>query len=111
MLIVEGGQNKMNILFAQAATESKPLTGIIHKILTFIYFLAHQIGDWIVKGFQSIFPHSVFPNTIADPLGFLIILTLFMLLFSVAKKIAWIVLCAGWILLIIRIVMIIFKLG
>jgi hypothetical protein len=30
---------------------------------------------------------------------------------GVAKKIAWIIVCLGWILLLIRILMIIFKLG
>jgi hypothetical protein len=34
-----------------------------------------------------------------------------MFLVRVAKKIAWIIVCAAWILLFIRILMIIFKLG
>ena len=84
---------------------------ILHKILTFIYFLAHQIGLAIIKLIQPLFPRSVFPESIIDPLGFLIILTLFMFLVGVAKKIAWIIVCVGWILLLIRILMIIFKLG
>jgi hypothetical protein len=101
----------MNSLFLQETTSGKPLNEILHKILTFIYFLAHQIGLGIIKVFQSIFPGSVFPDSLIDPLGFLIILTLFMFLVGVAKKIAWIIVCAGWILLFIRILMIIFKLG
>jgi hypothetical protein len=101
----------MNSLFAQETTNLKPLNVILHKILTFIYFLAHQIGLGIIKVVQSIFPRTIFPDTIIDPLGFLIILTLFMFLVGVAKKIAWIIVCVGWILLFIRILMIIFKLG
>jgi hypothetical protein len=86
---------------------------ILHNILTFIYFLAHQIGLGIIKGVQSIFSGIVFPDSIIDPLGFLVILTLFMFLVGVdvAKKIVWIVVCAAWILLFVRILVIIFKLG
>jgi len=101
----------MNIVFVQETANLKPLNEILHKILTFIYFLAHQIGLGIIKVVQPIFPRGVFPDSIIDPLGFLIILTLFMLLVGVAKKIAWIIVCAGWILLFIRILLMIFKLG
>ena len=106
-----GGTNKMNILFVQETANVKPLNEILHKILTFIYFLAHQVGLGIIKVIQPLFPRGTFPDNIVDPLGFLIILTLFMFLVGVAKKNAWIIICAGWILLLIRILMIIFKLG
>jgi hypothetical protein len=101
----------MNILPVQETTNFKPLNAILHKILTFIYFLAHQIGLGIIKIIQPLFPRNVFPDSIVDPLGFMIILTLFIFLVGVAKKIAWIIVCVGWILLFIRILMIIFKLG
>jgi hypothetical protein len=101
----------MNSLFVQETADLKPLNTILHKILTFIYFLAHQIGVGIIKILQPLFPRSIFPDSLIDPLGFLIILTLFMFLVGVAKKVAWIIVCAGWILLLIRILMVIFKLG
>jgi hypothetical protein len=101
----------MNILFVQETTDLKPLNEILHKVLTFIYFLAHQIGLGIIKLVQPIFPRVNFPDSIIDPLGFLIILTLFMFLVTVAKKVAWIIVCAAWILFFIRILMIVFKLG
>lgn len=103
----------MNSLFVLETTNLKPLNVILHNILTFIYFLAHQIGLGIIKGVQSIFSGIIFPDSIIDPLGFLVILTLFMFLVGVdvARKIVWIVVCAAWILLFVRILMIIFKLG
>ena len=100
----------MNGIFLQEAT-SKTVNAVLHDILTFIYFLAHQIGLGIIKVVQSIFPGIVFPGNLIDPLGFLIILTVFVLLVSVAKKIAWILIVVGWVLLLIRILMVIFKLG
>jgi hypothetical protein len=103
----------MNALLVLETTPLKPLNEILHSILTFIYFLAHQIGLGLIKAVQSIVPSVVFPANIADPLGFLVILTLFMVLVSAefGKKIAWIIIGAGWILLLIRILMVIFKLG
>jgi len=103
----------MTTLFVPETAGLKPLSEILHSILTFIYFLAHQIGLGIIKAVQSIIPSIVFPSNLADPLGFLVILTLFMVLVSVkfGKKIAWIIICAGWILLLIRIFMVIFKIG
>jgi len=103
----------MNSLFVLETTNLKPLNVILHNILTFIYFLAHQIGLGIIKGVHSIFSGIIFPDSIIDPLGFLVILTLFLFLVGVdvAKKIVWIVVCAAWILLFIRILVIIFKLG
>lgn len=103
----------MNTLFVLETADFKPLNEILHNILTFIYFLAHQTGVWVIKLVQSIFPRVGFLDNMADPLGFLVILTVFMLLVGVesARKIVWIVVCAAWILLLARILMIILKIG
>jgi hypothetical protein len=101
----------MSILFVQETASLKPLNEVLHKILTFIYFLAHQIGFGIIKIVQPLFSRSIFPESIIDPLGFLIVLTLFIFLVGIAKKVVWIIVCVGWILLLIRILIIIFKLG
>jgi hypothetical protein len=101
----------MNSLLIQETTDPNSLSAVLHNILTFIYFLAHQVGLGIIKLIQSIVPSAKFPDSVIDALGLLIILTLFMFLVSVAKKIAWVIVCVGWILLLIRILIIIFKLG
>lgn len=101
----------MNILLVQEAVSAKPLNSVLHNVLTFLYFLPHQIGLWIVKILQQLFPRIVFSDSLIDPLGFLIILTLFVVLARVAQRLAWIIVWVGWILLLIRILMIIFKLG
>lgn len=97
----------MNSIFVQSVT----MSDIFQTILTFIYFIAHQIGLGIVKVMQTIFTSSTFPTSIVDSLGFLIILTLFIFLISISKRVAWIIVGIGWILLFIRILMIIFKIG
>jgi hypothetical protein len=83
---------------------------ILTKIFAFIYSIAHYLGIWIVnllnyilglKGEKSI-------EALADPIGFLSILTLFLILFSATKRVAWIIVIVGWILIGIRILLIIF---
>ena len=101
----------MNNLLIQEATHPSSLSAVLHNILTFIYFIAHQAGLWIIKLIQYIVPGAIFPESVIDALGLLIILTLFIFLVSVAKKIAWIIICVGWVLLLIRLLLVIFKLG
>jgi hypothetical protein len=97
----------MNLLLVEEAT----LSDILHKLLTFLYFLAHQLGLGFIKVVRAIFTGSAFPDNIIDPLGFLIILTLFVFLVGISKKIAWIIVGVGWVLLFIRILLIIFGFG
>jgi hypothetical protein len=101
----------MNSILIQETTNPNSLSAVLHKVLTFIYFLGHQAGLVIIKLIQYIVPSAQFPESVIDALGLLIILTLFMFLVSVAKKIAWVIVCVGWILLLIRILIIILKLG
>jgi len=101
----------MSSLLIQEATDPNSLSAVLHKILTFIYFIAHQAGLGIIKLLQTLVPSAKFPESVIDALGLLIVLTLFMFLVSVAKKVAWVIVCLGWILLLIRILIIIFKLG
>jgi len=101
----------MSSLLIQEATDPNSLSAVLHKILTFIYFIAHQAGLGIIKLIQTLVPSAKFPESVIDALGLLIVLTLFMFLVSVAKKVAWVIVCLGWILLLIRILIIIFKLG
>ena len=58
----------MNSLVVQEATNLKPLNVILHKILTFIYFLAHQIGLGIVKVAQPLFPRTFSQTVLSIPL-------------------------------------------
>jgi hypothetical protein len=78
-------------------------------VLSFIYTIAHNLGLLVVKLITSLFGLKTIPISIVDPLGFLIVLTIFFILLTMAKKIAWIILIVGWVLLLIRIVIIVFK--
>lgn len=83
--------------------------GFFPALFTFIHTIAHQIGVGMLKLLGTVFASTRFPADLADPLGYLAVLTLFAVLLTLAKKIAWIVLAVGWGFIIIRLLMIIFK--
>jgi hypothetical protein len=49
-----------------------------------------------------VLPTAKVPTDLIDPIGYLAILTVFLILVQVAKKVAWIVVVAGWVLIVIR---------
>lgn len=74
-------------------------------LLQFIYTLAHAAGNGIVNLVQRIVPQAAIPVDLVDPIGFLAVLTLFVLLTGLARKIAWIIVIAGWVLIGVRVVL------
>jgi hypothetical protein len=96
---------------AQSPQIQKGGAKIAHLVLNWLYVIAHQIGVWVTTVLQAIFPKSVFPADIIDPIGFVIILAGFYFLVNLAKGVAkWILLIAAG-LIILRIVLIILKVG
>jgi len=96
---------------AQVAQSREEPMGIVHLALSWIYVLAHQIGLGVVKALGAIFPGTVFPADIVDPIGFVVILLAFYLLVNFAKSVAkWVLIIAGG-LIILRIVLVILKVG
>jgi len=61
------------------------MKGIFNELLTFIYGIAHPIGTLVAKFLQFIF-HVELPLNIIDAVGFLCVLTAFIILFKAAKK-------------------------
>lgn len=73
-------------------------------IMTFIYTIGHWIAEKVVLIIQAI-SGVIIPSTIVDAIGLLIVLTIFLSLADIAKKIVWTIVVLGWILIIIRIVL------
>ena len=78
---------------------------IVSEILNFVYSIAHLIGVGVSKVLMMIFPDLELPLDITDAVGFLSVLTIFLILVHAAKKVAWIIVIVGWILIIVRIVL------
>jgi len=79
---------------------------IFNSILTFIYSIAHLIGTGVATVLRFIFNDVEFPKNIIDSIGFLSEITLFLILIQAAKKVTWIIVIVGWVLILVRIVMI-----
>jgi hypothetical protein len=78
---------------------------ILENVLTFIYTLGHWLGEKIVELIQYISGIKL-GQEIVDAIGMLVILTIFLAIAEVAKKAIWIIVAIGWVLIIIRILMI-----
>ncbi|MBU4373228.1 MAG: hypothetical protein KJ714_02060 [Euryarchaeota archaeon] len=76
---------------------------LLTTILAFIYTIGHWIGEKIVGLIQSV-AGIIIPPSIVDAIGMLVILTIFLGIAEVAKKAIWIVVAIGWVLIIVRIV-------
>ncbi len=75
---------------------------ILTNVMAFIYTIGHWIGEKIVGLIQSV-SGVIIPQSIVDAIGMLVILTIFLGIAEVAKKAIWIVVAIGWLLIIVRI--------
>ncbi len=81
-----------------------PPDGFLDQLLAFIYTLAHWAGQVIVKVLDNLLPLQT-PSELVDPIGFLTLLTAFLIVAEVAKKITWLVVVVGWVLIVVRIIL------
>ncbi len=81
-----------------------PPEGFVDQVLAFIYTSAHWLGGIIVHLLQYLVPLQS-PEKLVDPIGYLALLTLFLIVAEVAKKITWLIVLVGWVLIIIRVIM------
>ncbi len=79
--------------------------GVLTQIMAFLYSIAHYLGTWIVVLIQKILPMAKELSTLADPIGYLAILTIFVIVAATAKRVAFVIVLVGWVLIIIRIVL------
>ena len=80
---------------------------VVDVVLNYIYSIAHAIGTGIFKLVHNIFPGAEIPSNIVDAVGFLAVLTIILIIAQAAKKIAWIIVAVGWILILIKIITIV----
>jgi hypothetical protein len=85
-----------------------PPEGWLDQFLAFMYTLAHWVGDLIVGQVNNIVPLQT-PGQLVDPIGYLTLLTVLLLISQIAKKLVWGVVVVGWVLIAIRIVLEILK--
>jgi hypothetical protein len=84
---------------------------LLTQIFGFLFTAARYLGQWIVKLIQLILPSVKDLSTLAEPIGFLALLTIFVVLTTVARKVALIIVIAGWALILVRILLMAFRIG
>jgi uncharacterized phage infection (PIP) family protein YhgE len=84
---------------------------LLTQILGFLSTIARFVGTGIVQLVQYILPSVKDLATLAEPIGYLALLTIFVILTSAARKVALIILLAGWALIMIRILLMAFRIG
>lgn len=84
---------------------------LLTQIFGFLSTTARYVGVGIVGLVQYILPSVKGLEALAEPIGFLSLLTIFVVLTSAARKIALIVLLAGWLLILIRLLLLAFRVG
>jgi hypothetical protein len=78
---------------------------ILTSVLAFIYTIGHWIAEKIVWLIQAVSGIKYIEPAITEAIGMLVILTIFLAIAEVAKKAIWIVVAIGWVLIIVRILM------
>ena len=81
-----------------------PPAGWLDQFLAFTYTLAHWIGLVIVSLVENIVPLQT-PAQLVDPIGYLTLLTVLLLVSQIAKKLVWGVVVVGWVLIGIRVLL------
>ena len=82
-----------------------PWKEILSGILTYLYSIAHYVGMFVVYLLGRVLPAARVPADLVDPIGYLALLTAFLILVQVAKKVAWILVVVAWVLIMVRIAM------
>ena len=89
------------------AVPAEAADGFLDQLLAFTYTLAHWAGQLIVAGLNALLdlqaPAAL--DSLVDPIGYLALLTVFLIVAEVAKKISWIVVVVGWVLITVRVVL------
>ncbi len=82
---------------------------VIDWVLIYIYSLAHILGKFFLDILNMIFNFTPFPIQLIDPIGFLIILTVFAMVVLLSRKVAKWILIISWIFIFFKITLIIYK--
>jgi hypothetical protein len=81
------------------------------QIFGFLYSAARYVGIGIIEAVKYMLPSVKDLDVLAEPIGFMALLTIFVILTATVRRIALIVLLAGWALIIIRLILMAFKIG
>jgi len=97
----------ISVRVAALAQNEEQVEGMIQRALAFFHTAAEWIGEGLTRLVDLLIPGAP-PPGIASPLGYLGLLTLILFLFGIvaaARKVIWILVGAGWVLMVVRIIL------
>ena len=86
-----------------------PVKEFVSVMLVFVYSFAHYLGSFVIYIFGLVVPQYNLHSDLADPLGFLAVITGFLILYRIAQKVAWGILLVGWLFVAIRVLIVLFE--
>jgi hypothetical protein len=84
---------------------------LLTQLFGFLYSGARYLGLGIAQIIKYMLPSVGGLDVLAEPIGFMALLTIFVILTSTVRKVALIVLIAGWVLILIRLLLMAFRIG
>ncbi len=84
---------------------------VLTEIFGFLYSAARYVGLGAVQIIKYMLPSVKSVEALAEPLGFMALLSLFVILTATVRRIALVVLIAGWALILIRLLLMAFRIG
>ncbi len=84
---------------------------LLTQLMGFLSTGANYLGLGIIRLVKYVLPTVKGLDALAEPVGYLALLTLFVVLTSAAQRIAFIILVAGWLLILIRLLLMTLRIG
>jgi hypothetical protein len=84
---------------------------VLTQIFGFLYSAARYLGIGIIRVVKYILPSVQNLDALAEPIGFMALLTVFVILTSTVRKVALVILIAGWALIFVRLLLLAFRIG
>lgn len=81
---------------------------LVVQVLEVVNSFAHAIGLLLLTAVQLVVPAAI-PESLSAPMGWLVLLTASLAVTELAKKLTWLVVGTGWLLIAIRIAVVVVR--
>jgi len=100
-------------IFAQGEVAPSPQVksdqDVVDRVLHALSRLPQELGELVTRSLHKFFPDLVIPSSIDGAAGLLGVVTLLLVMARFLKRSLWMVIGAGWFLIILRIVKVILQ--
>lgn len=79
------------------------MDSVLTMLLQFLQTGSEWAGALVVRGVHFILPSLAIPPSLASSIGLLVVVSVLLGVAEVAKKAVWVIVIAGWVLVVVRI--------